>query len=96
MIDEIRRVGGITNPEARRDVFISYRRSGGGDFAEILYNRLKWATYNVFFDVEHLKSGKFNEKLTFFIENCQDFLLVLPRNALKRCKQSGGLAEKRN
>ncbi|HNX62261.1 MAG TPA: leucine-rich repeat domain-containing protein [Candidatus Limiplasma sp.] len=80
-----RTMRGVQNPEARRDVFISYRRNGGSDFAKILDDRLEQAAYNVFFDVEHLRSGKFNEKLYFFIENCQDFLLVLPRNALKRC-----------
>ncbi len=80
-----RTMSGVQNPEARRDVFISYRRNGGSDFAKILDDRLERATYSVFFDVEHLRSGKFNEKLYFFIENSQDFLLVLPRNALKRC-----------
>jgi hypothetical protein len=85
MIGTGRMIGGVKNPEARRDVFISYRRNGGSDFAKILDDRLEQATYNVFFDVEHLKGGKFNEKLYYFIENCQDFLLVLPRNALKRC-----------
>jgi hypothetical protein len=79
-------VGGMISPDARRDVFISYRRDGSADFARILDEHLEKALYNVFFDVEDLSSGKFDRKLLYFIENCLDFLLVLPKNGLDRCK----------
>ncbi len=46
------------------DVFLSYRRSGGGfETANLLYNRLTHAGYRVFMVVENLRSGKFNDQL---------------------------------
>ena len=66
------------------DIFISYRRSSY-DTANLIATRLKSAGYSVFFDMEALRSGKFNEQLFGVIDNCKDFLVVLPPNALERC-----------
>lgn len=66
------------------DIFISYRRSSY-DTANLIATRLKSAGYSVFFDMETLRSGKFNEQLFNVIETCTDFLLVLPPGALDRC-----------
>lgn len=66
------------------DIFISYRRSSY-DTANLIATRLKSAGYSVFFDMEALRSGKFNEQLFEVIDNCKDFLAVLPPNALDRC-----------
>ena len=41
----------------------------------------------MFFDVDTLTGGKFNEQLLEVIKNCKDFILVLPEDALERCKQ---------
>ncbi len=66
------------------DIFISYRRTSY-DTANLIATRLKSAGYSVFFDVEALRSGKFNEQLYEVIDNCDDFIIVLPPNALDRC-----------
>lgn len=66
------------------DIFISYRRSGY-DIANLIATRLKSAGYTVFFDMEALRTGKFNEQLFEAIDNCKDFLVVLPPEALDRC-----------
>lgn len=66
------------------DIFISYRRTSY-DTANLIATRLKAAGYSVFFDVETLRSGKFNEQLFDVIRHCKDFLLVLPPGALDRC-----------
>ncbi|MBE6310512.1 MAG: TIR domain-containing protein [Bacteroidales bacterium] len=66
------------------DIFISYRRSSY-DTANLIATRLRSAGYSVFFDMETLRSGKFNVQLYEVIDNCKDFLLVLPPNALDRC-----------
>ena len=68
----------------RYDIFISYRRTAF-DTANLIATKLSIAGYNVFLDVETLRSGKFNEKLFEVIEGCTDFVLVLPANALDRC-----------
>ena len=67
------------------DIFISYRREGGLELADSIYQRLINAGYSAFLDLEQLNSGKFNTKLIGVIEQCQDFILVLPPDALGRC-----------
>ena len=66
-------------------VFISYRRDGGEALAYLIYERLTQEGYNVFLDVESLRSGNFNTALYNRIEECTDFLLILPPHALDRC-----------
>lgn len=66
------------------DIFISYRRSSY-DTANLIATRLRSVGYSVFFDMETLRSGKFNEQLYEVIDNCKDFVVVLPPNALDRC-----------
>lgn len=67
------------------DVFISYRRNGGEHTAKIIRDRLSELGYEVFYDVESLRSGNFNEKLYSVIDECKDFVLILSPGALDRC-----------
>ena len=67
------------------DIFISYRRTAF-ETANLIATRLKAAGYSVFFDVEAMRSGKFNEQLYHVIDHCKDFVLVLSPNALDRCE----------
>ena len=71
--------------QKKYDIFISYRREGGMETADAIYQRLQNAGYSVFLDLEQLKSGKFNEQLLSVIDGCTDFIVVLPPNALDRC-----------
>lgn len=66
------------------DVFVSYRRTSF-ESANLIAEKLRSMGYSVFFDVESLRSGKFNEQLFDVIEECTDFVIVLPQNALDRC-----------
>ena len=66
------------------DIFISYRRTSF-DMANLIAMKLSAAGYRVFVDIETLRAGKFNERLLEVIEECKDFILVLPPNALDRC-----------
>ena len=73
--------------ESRKyDIFISYRRTAY-DTANLIAEKLRHAGYHVFFDVDTLTAGKFNEQLLEVIGNCKDFIVVLPENALERCQQ---------
>lgn len=67
------------------DIFISYRRDGGEALACLLSEKLKQMQYDVFYDVESLRSGKFNNEIYNVIENCKDVICVLPENGLERC-----------
>lgn len=66
------------------DIFISYRRDAF-ESANLIHEKLKAAGYRVFFDLESMRSGKFNDQLLNVIEQCKDFVLVLSENALDRC-----------
>lgn len=75
--------------EKRYDVFISYRRDGGEATAKILHDKLCDLGYQVFFDVESLRSGLFNLKLYSVIDECTDVVVVLSPGALDRCENEG-------
>ena len=68
------------------DIFISYRRDGGDMTAMHIYQALKERGYDLFYDVEVLRSGKFNEALLKQIQSCKDFIIVLSPHALDRCE----------
>lgn len=78
--------------KTKYDIFISYRRTGGFESANLIAEKLKSMGYSVFFDLESLRSGKFNEQLYLVIEQCKDFVVVLPDKALERCSNADGTA----
>ena len=67
------------------DVFISYRRETGADDARLLQQALKARGYNVFFDYDSLRDGKFDEKIFEAIDEAPVFVLMLTERALDRC-----------
>ena len=67
------------------DVFISYRRKTGADDARLLQQALKARGYNVFFDYESLRDGKFDERIFDAIEEAPVFILMLSESALDNC-----------
>ena len=66
-------------------VFISYRRDGGELAAQLIYEHLVRLGYSVFYDIETMTAGKFDETLLTRIEEAKDFVLILSKNALDRC-----------
>ncbi|MBQ8146586.1 MAG: toll/interleukin-1 receptor domain-containing protein [Clostridia bacterium] len=68
------------------DIFISYRREGGYAMARLLYECFHNAGLSVFLDLEELRAGPFNTKLYEAIDNCENFILVLPPKSLDRCQ----------
>ena len=69
-------------------IFISYRREGGEFLGKVLYDELSRNGYSVFYDIESMRSGRFNEQLYEKIEESDDFLLILTPDCLDRCKNS--------
>lgn len=78
----------------KKDIFISYRRNGGEWLAYCIYLRLIEAGYSVFFDIESLRGGTFEDDILEQIEACKDFILILPPGALDRCIDSQDLVYK--
>ena len=66
------------------DVFISYRRDGGGATAGRINDMLTADGYSVSYDVDTLREGRFDKQLLERIEQCQDFILVVDKNCFFR------------
>ena len=66
------------------DVFISYRRDGGGATAGRINDMLMADGYSVSYDINTLREGRFDTKLLERIEQCQDFILVVDKNCFVR------------
>lgn len=76
------------------DTFISYRRDGGWSLGRYLYERLSRDGYKVFFDVESMRSGKFNEQIYESIDDSASMVVVLPPRGLDRCVDEGDWVRK--
>lgn len=66
------------------DIFISYRREGGYDTAQHLYNLLSREHYRVSFDIDTLRNGDFDTSLLKRIDQCKDFILIVDPHAFDR------------
>ena len=75
-------------------IFISYRRDGGEFLAGRVSDKLADSGYCVFYDVESMRAGPFNEQIYAAIDQCEDVLLVLPPHALDRCRDAGDWVRK--
>lgn len=67
------------------DVFISYRREGGLDFARSIAYYLRIEGLQCFFDQRELKTGQFNQQIYTAIDNSRYFLAVITPGSLERC-----------
>lgn len=70
-------------------IFISYRREGGEDLAGRISDKLTGRGYRVFYDIESMRSGAFNDQIYHAIDACEDVLVILPPNGLDRCRDAG-------
>ena len=66
------------------DIFISYRREGGGATAGRINDMLTNDGYSVSYDVDTLREGRFDDQLLARIEQCQDFVLVVDKDCFRR------------
>lgn len=72
------------------DIFISYRRVDGRDYARNIMQALRIVGYpKVFFDYSSLRDGVFNTQILDAIYSCKDFILVISPLALKNCAREG-------
>ena len=66
------------------DVFLSYRRLGGADFAQLLKLLLKGEGLNVFLDTENLGTGNFQEQLVTSLRRSKNVVLVWSKGCMDR------------
>lgn len=75
--------------EHKYDIFISYRRVGGAQYARILQLMLIQRGYKVFLDYDELTDGVFSDKIRAAIKEAPVFMLVLSGGAMTRCANEG-------
>lgn len=66
-------------------IFISYRRIGGEAAAYLFHQKLSDLGYKVFYDIESIHNGRFDNKIYESIDHCSDVLVLLSPNSLDRC-----------
>lgn len=76
-------------PNNKYDIFISYRRDGGAQYARILQLELEKRGYKVFLDYEELTDGVFGDNIKEAIREAPIFMMVLSAHYLDRCKNEG-------
>ena len=69
-------------------IFISYKRKGGGDFAYMLYDRLTSSGYDVFMDIRSMNKCDFTVEIENNIKHCTDFVIILSPGALDKCNDT--------
>jgi hypothetical protein len=74
---------------SKYDIFISYRRTGGAQFARILQLMLIQRGFKVFLDYDELTDGVFSEKIRAAIKEAPFFMLVLSKGSMTRCVNDG-------
>jgi len=72
-----------------KTVFISYRRRTDFSWAQAIFENLTQHGYDVFFDVNGIASGDFEQVIVSNIEARAHFLVVLTSIALERCGEPG-------
>ncbi len=77
------------NNSQRYDVFISYRRDGGAQYARTLQLMLEMRGYRVFLDYDELVDGQFSPKIEAAIHNSTIYMIVLSKGSMARCANEG-------
>jgi hypothetical protein len=79
----------IESRNRKYDIFISYRRDGGAQYARILQLMLIQRGYKVFLDYDELTDGIFSNKIKAAIKEAPVFMLVLSKGSMERCANDG-------
>ena len=67
------------------DIFISYRREGGAQYARILQLVLQQMGYKVFLDYDELTDGIFGDHIKEAIKEASIFMIILSQHSMDRC-----------
>ena len=67
------------------DVFISYRREDGAQYARIVQLILENSGFSVFLDYDELRDGNFSNKIESAIKSAPVFIMILTKKYLSRC-----------
>jgi hypothetical protein len=80
---------GDSRTATRGSVFVSYRRDDGSETARLLRRELQSLGWQVFLDVDDLRSSYFDERLLLEVDRADSFIIILSPDALSRCVDAG-------
>lgn len=75
--------------QPKYDIFISYRRDGGAQYARNLQLMLEKKGYKVFLDYDELKDEEFSPQIEAAIRNSTIYMIVLTEGSMARCANEG-------
>ncbi len=75
--------------QPKYDIFISYRRIGGAQYARNLQLMLEKKGYKVFLDYDELKDEEFSPQIEAAIRNSTIYMIVLTKGSMARCANEG-------
>lgn len=71
------------------DIFISYRREGGRQYARILQQMLERRGYKVFLDYDEIVDGPFSPLIEAALIDAPVYIILLSKGALDKCVEEG-------
>jgi hypothetical protein len=77
-----------------RTVFISYRRSGGDGYARTVQAYLESHGFEVFLDVDRVKSGPWEPQLIAQIKTSSAFVLICSPGCFDRCRDANDMVRR--
>jgi hypothetical protein len=70
------------------DVFITYRRSDGLNYAQLLYQALDRRGYNCFLDVRDRQDDDYEERIIMALRNSTNYIFILTDGSLQRLSET--------
>lgn len=80
--------------QPKYDIFISYRRDGGAQYARTLQLMLEKKGYKVFLDYDELTDGEFSPKIIEAIKEAPIYMIILSKGSMLRCVNEGDWVRK--
>lgn len=75
--------------KGKYDIFISYRREGGRQYARTLQLILEKKGYKVFLDYDELVDGPFSPKIEAAIKEAPIYMILLSKGVMDKCGEEG-------
>lgn len=75
--------------KGKYDIFISYRREGGRQYARTLQLILEKKGYRVFLDYDELVDGPFSPKIEAAIKETPIYMILLSKGVMDKCGEEG-------
>lgn len=80
-----------TNEQSVRkyNVFITYRREDGLNYAQLLFQALEKRGYRCFLDVRDEQDGEYEKRIMVALRNAPNYILIMTEGSLRRLSEIG-------